>query len=109
MAVSNTNLLELLGKQVSFSWLRADGVTYNSEGQLTSIVFYLESSPQFTIDEGDYFSFDEISELQVLDDCSVVLGTITKSPSAIDDRSIVDAAFTGLITDNKDFIDSLSK
>ena len=41
MAVSNTNLLELLGKQVSFSWLGADGVTYNSEGQLTSIVLIL--------------------------------------------------------------------
>ena len=28
MAVANTNLLELLGKQVSFSFLGADGVTY---------------------------------------------------------------------------------
>ena len=39
MAVSNTNLLELLGKQVSYSWLGADGVTYQSDGELTSIVF----------------------------------------------------------------------
>ena len=92
MAFSNTNLLELLGKQVSFSWLVADGVTYNFEGQLTTIVFDLESSPQFTLDKSDYFSFDEITEFQVLDD-----------------RSIVDAALTGLITDNQDFIDSLSK
>ena len=92
MAVSNTNLLELLGKQVSFSWLGADGVTYNSEGQLTSVVFHLHATSEFAVDEGDYFSFDEISEFQVLDD-----------------RSIVDAALTGLITDNKDFIDSLSK
>lgn len=92
MAFSNTNLLELLGKQVSFSWLGADGVTYNFEGKLTTIVFDLESSPQFTVDKSDYFSFDEITEFQVLDD-----------------RSIVDAALTGLITDNQDFIDSLSK
>ena len=92
MAVSNTNLLDLLGKQVSFSWLGADGVTYNSEGELTSIVFHLHATSEFAVDEGDYFSFDEISEFQVLDD-----------------RSIVDAALTGLITDNKDFIDSLSK
>ena len=92
MAVSHTNLLELLGKQVSFSWLGADGVTYNSEGELTSIVFHLHATSEFAVDEGDYFSFDEISEFQVLDD-----------------RSIVDAALTGLITDNKDFIDSLSK
>ena len=41
MAVANTNLLELLGKQVSFSWLGADGVTYETDGQLTTIVFNL--------------------------------------------------------------------
>ena len=39
MAVANTNLLELLGKEVSFCWLGADGVTYETDGQLTSIVF----------------------------------------------------------------------
>ena len=66
MAVSNTNLLELLGKQVSFSWLGADGVTYNFEGQLTTIVFDLESSPQFTVDKSDYFSFDEITDFKIL-------------------------------------------
>ena len=66
MAVSNTNLLELLGKQVSFSWLGADGVTYNSEGELTTIVFDLESSPQFTVDKSDYFSFDEITDFKIL-------------------------------------------
>ena len=55
MAVANTNLLELLGKQVSFSWLGADGVTYQIDGQLTSIVFYLESSSEFTVDDGNFF------------------------------------------------------
>jgi len=65
MAVSNTNLLELLGKQVSFSWLGADGVTYNSEGELTSIVFHLHSTSEFSVDEGDYFSFDEVQSFQV--------------------------------------------
>ena len=55
MAVANTNLLELLGKQVSFSWLGADGITYVSDGQLTSIVFHLEASSEFTVDDGDYF------------------------------------------------------
>ena len=54
MAVSNTILLELLGKQVSFCWLGADGVTYEIDGQLTSIVFHLESSSEFTVDDGDY-------------------------------------------------------
>ena len=57
MAVANTNLLELLGKQVSFSWLGADGVTYETDGQLTTIVFNLESSSHFTLDDGDFFLF----------------------------------------------------
>ena len=39
MAVANTNLLELLGKQVSFSWLGADGITYETDGELTAVVF----------------------------------------------------------------------
>ena len=66
MAVSNTNLLELLGKQVSFSWLGADGVTYKTDGQLTSVVFHLESSSEFTVDDGYYFSFDEITDFKIL-------------------------------------------
>ena len=67
MAVENTNLLELLGKEVSFCWLGADGVTYEIDGQLTSIVFHLESSSQFTLfDDGDYFSFDEITDFKIL-------------------------------------------
>jgi hypothetical protein len=66
MAVANTNLLELLGKQVSFSWLGVDAITYHTHGQLTSIVFHLDSSSEFTVDEGDYFSFDEITDFKLL-------------------------------------------
>ena len=67
MAVANTNLLELLGKQVSFSWLGADGVTYETDGQLTTIVFNLESSSHFTLDDGDFFFiFDEITDFKIL-------------------------------------------
>jgi hypothetical protein len=66
MAAANTNLLELLGKQVSFSWLGADVITYHTEGQLTSIAFHLDSSSEFTVDEGDYFSFDEITDFKLL-------------------------------------------
>lgn len=66
MSVSHLNVLELLGKQVFFSWLGADGVTYNSEGELTSIVFHLHATSEFSVDKGDYFSFDEITEFRVL-------------------------------------------
>ena len=66
MAVSNINLLELLGKEVSFCWLGADGVTYHRDGQLTAVVFHLEFSSEFAVDDGDYFSFDEITDFKVL-------------------------------------------
>ena len=91
MAVSHTNLLELLGKQVFFSWLGADGVTYNFEGELTSIVFHFHATSEFSVDNGDYFSFDEITDFKILD------------------SDPVGDAFEALITDNKDFIDSLSR
>lgn len=91
MAVSNTNLLGLLGKQVSYSWLGADGVTYQSDGELTSIFFHLYATSEFAVDDGDYFSFDEITDFKILD------------------SDPVGDAFEALITDNKDFIDSLSK
>ena len=67
MAVSNTNLLELLGKQEqAFSWLGADGITYVTDGELTAVAFYLNASSEFAVDEGDFFSFDEITEFNVL-------------------------------------------
>jgi hypothetical protein len=66
MAVANTNLLELLGKQVSFSLLGADGITYETDGKLTTIVFHLESSSEFTGCDGDYFSFEEITDFKLL-------------------------------------------
>ena len=65
MAVANTNLLELLGKQVSFSWLGADGVTYQIDGQLTSIVFIL-SLHQSLLLMMVIFSFDEITDFKIL-------------------------------------------
>jgi hypothetical protein len=66
MTAANTKLLELLGKQVSFCWLGADGVTYETDGELTSIVFHLHGASEFTLDDGDYFSFDEITEFKIL-------------------------------------------
>ena len=67
MAVANTNLLELLGKQVSFSWLGADGVTYQSDGELTSIAFHLHGDHDFAVDESDYYSFSELTEFHLLE------------------------------------------
>ena len=117
MTVANTTVLEMLGKDVSFIHERKVELTDSSfitftenfTGTVTNVVLSLTSEPEISINDGDFYVLSELTEFQVLDDCSAHLGTITKSPSAIDDHSIVDAAFTGLITDNKDFIDSLSK
>ena len=100
MTFSNTKSLELLGKQVSFDSNRTVVLTNDSSviyhqklsGTVTNIVFNLHSGPEISLNDGDFYILSELTEFQVLDD-----------------RSIVDAALTGLITDNKDFIDSLSK
>ena len=91
MSISNSNLLELLGKNVSFSWLGAEGVVYETDGEVTSVVLNLHGDHEFSVDDGDYYSFSELTEFKILDSDPVA------------------DAFEALITDNKDFIDSLSK
>jgi hypothetical protein len=81
---------DLLGKQVSYSFCLG-GTTYQSYGQVTSVVLHLHGDHEFSVDDGDYYSFSELTEFKIL--CS--------DPVA--------DAFEALITDNKDFIDSLSK
>ena len=68
MAVANTNLLELLGKQVSFSFVGGGGIIYQTDGLLSSIVFRLHGSPEFSLDDDDcnYFRFDEITDFNIL-------------------------------------------
>ena len=65
MAVSNTNLLELLGKQVSFSCL--DPLCQLvKKGIVTSIVINLSSSSEIRIDhEGDFYLLSEIIDFEV--------------------------------------------
>jgi hypothetical protein len=65
VSISNSNLLELLGKNVSFSWLGADGVVYQTDGELSSIVFNVHGAHEFSVDDGDYFS--ELIDFKVLD------------------------------------------
>lgn len=67
MSISNSNLLELLGKNVSFSWLGAEGVVYETDGELSSIVFNVHRAHEFSVDDGDYFSFSELLDFKVLD------------------------------------------
>ena len=102
MAVSHITLLQYLGKNITFKYpcpLHYDSLGFSHlSGKVISVSIELDQKHQLcvlfdeSIDHADYFYYDKIIELKVLDD-----------------RSIVDAALTGLITDNKDFIDSLSK
>lgn len=66
MSISNSNLLELLGKNVSFSWLGVEGVVYETDGELSSIVFNVHGDHEFSVDDGDYFSFSELIDFKVL-------------------------------------------
>lgn len=91
MTFSNVNALELLGKQVSFNYLLGD-LLFAEKGIVTSIVFSISRSPEVLLDDGQrFYSFSELTEFKILDSDPVA------------------DAFEALITDNKDFIDSLSK
>lgn len=73
MAVANTNALELLGKEVSFiSECKVDlteksFVTYSKKhsGVVTNITISLDSEPEFSIDDGDFFEFSGIKDFVV--------------------------------------------
>ena len=53
------DLKDLLGKQVSYSFCLG-GTTYQGYGQVTSVVLHLHGDHEFSVDDGDYYSFSEI-------------------------------------------------
>lgn len=57
---------DLLGKQVSYSFCLG-GTTYQSDGEVTSVVLNLHGDHEFSVDDGDYYSFSEIIDFKVLD------------------------------------------
>ena len=89
MTFSNINALDLLGKQVSYSF-SLGGTIYETDGQVTSVVLSLTSEPEISINDGDFYSLSELIEFKILDSDPVV------------------DAFEAFIIDNKAFIDSLS-
>ncbi|WP_104490249.1 hypothetical protein [Acinetobacter indicus] len=60
------DLKDLLGKQVSYSFCLGE-TTYQSDGQVTSVVLNLHGDHEFSVDDGDYYSFSEIIDFKVLD------------------------------------------
>lgn len=61
------DLKSLLGKQVSYS-ISLAGVLYETDGQVTSIVFNLNDDHEFSLDDsGCFTSFSELVEFKILD------------------------------------------
>lgn len=73
MTITNSNALELLGKEVSFrhqstkSLTEVSSVTYTEflTGTVTNIVMSLNSSLEFSVNNGDFYSFDEIDQFLI--------------------------------------------
>jgi hypothetical protein len=90
MTDSNTTVLNLLGKEVSFVFSYLD-YSLDLKGKVTDVLLNIGGKNQISLDYGDFYVFSELTEFKILD-----------SDPVLD-------AFEALITDNKDFIDSLSK
>lgn len=68
MAVSHTNILELLGKQVSFTYFYPAPVgQLVKKGIVTSVIVNLSSSSEIRLDDqGDFYHLSEISDFKIL-------------------------------------------
>ena len=88
------DILSLMGQQVSFissSKVQDEFYTEEIKGAVTDISLSLSGKHSISVDHGDFFLLYELLEFKILD------------------SDPVGDAFEALITDNKDFIDSLSK
>lgn len=73
MTVSNTNALELLGKEVSFIYQSDIRLTDSSlvrhiehfSGIVTNVVLSLNSFPEISVNDGDYFKLSELIDFKV--------------------------------------------
>ena len=90
MTALDTTVLNLLGNEVSFVFSYRD-YSLDLKGKVTDVLLNIDGKNQISLDDGDFYVFSELTEFKIL--CS--------DPVA--------DAFEALITDNKDFIDSLSK
>ena len=69
MAVVDTTILELLGKQVSFTRsFETDNFYYSIDysGTVTAVVISLSEEPQFFVDDQGSFSFSQILDLKII-------------------------------------------
>jgi hypothetical protein len=75
MTAANTTVLALLGKQVSFEYSKhiqltdQTSVTFSKKslGIVTAVVISLDSEPEFSIDEGDFFKMSKVTDFKVVE------------------------------------------
>ena len=54
-------------RQGSFFCYGLKEFTFQTDGTVTSIVFNLHGEHEFSVDDGEFYSFSEVLEFQVLD------------------------------------------
>ena len=82
-------IIDLLGKTVKFVHTENERF-FEEQGQITEIVLSLSGEHQISINNNDFY-LKNLLEFEILE------------------NDLVGDALEGLITDNKEFIDSLSK
>lgn len=73
MAAAHTTVLSLLGKEVSFQYDRKIEITNTSfityseilKGTVTNLVISLNSEPEISINDGDYYVLSELLDFQI--------------------------------------------
>ena len=83
-------IIDLLGKTVKFVHTENERF-FEEQGQITEIVLSLSGEHQISINNNDFYILKNLLEFEILE------------------NDLVGDALEGLITDNKEFIDSLSK
>lgn len=69
MTAAHTTVLELLGKQVSFTTIievGSDVYSTNHLGVITNIVISLSSEPEISIDYGDFYALSDLLEFKII-------------------------------------------
>ncbi|WP_109847166.1 hypothetical protein [Acinetobacter baumannii] len=66
MTAANTTVLELLGKQVSFTYV-TEWAELPKKGTVTYVVLSLNSEPEILIDDGDFISMSEIRDFKLVE------------------------------------------
>lgn len=73
MTAAHTTALELLGKTVSFEYVRHVQLTEQSSiffrgklsGVITAVVISLNSDPEILIDDGDFYAMNDLENFKV--------------------------------------------